>query len=300
MSLASGVFFQSCRQLVWVGGFAVSVGVLLAVCAPALAASLPPGPHYSVPRSSGEITIDGQLDDAAWGQAVVVELDYKTQPGENIKPPQRTSVLLTYDSTRFYVAFKAFDSDPAQIRAHLSDRDQAWRDDWVGIVLDSFNDGRLGFEFFVSPLGVQMDLFYDDVNGNEDAAWDAIWDSAGRITAEGYVVGIGIPFSSINFPPASGEQTWGFQAIRSYPRSESHRFRSEPQDRDRSFYICQFSKMTGFADASPGRNLEIVPTLTAGRSDSRDTASGWPLRRRRLRYRSWTDGELGSDSQPHS
>ena len=54
-------------------------------------------------------------------------------------------------------------------------------DDFVGVVLDTFNDQRRAFEFFTNPLGVQMDLTYDDVNGNEDDSWDAIWESAGVI-----------------------------------------------------------------------------------------------------------------------
>jgi hypothetical protein len=34
-------------------------------------------------------------------------------------------------------------------------------------VLDTFNDERRAFEFFINLLGVQMDMFQDDVNGNE-------------------------------------------------------------------------------------------------------------------------------------
>ncbi len=38
-------------------------------------------------------------------------------------------------------------------------------------------------------------------------------------------------------------------------------------DRNVSCYLCQISKVQGFEGASPGRNLELVPTLTAGRQD---------------------------------
>ena len=55
-------------------------------------------------------------------------------------------------------------------------------DDFVGVVLDTFNDERRAFEFFANPLGVQADMLMDDVSGNEDSNWNAIWESAGRIT----------------------------------------------------------------------------------------------------------------------
>ena len=48
-------------------------------------------------------------------------------------------------------------------------------------------DTNAAFAFYVNPLGVQMDLFLDDLgvsmfggSGSEDPTWDAIWASAGR------------------------------------------------------------------------------------------------------------------------
>ena len=93
--------------------------------------------------------------------------------------------MLTYNETHFFAAFRALDPDPSQIRARFSDRDRAFSDDFVGVVVDTFNDERRAFEFFVNPLGVQMDLLKDDVGGSEDSSWDAIWSSAGRVTESG-------------------------------------------------------------------------------------------------------------------
>jgi Domain of unknown function (DUF5916)/Carbohydrate family 9 binding domain-like len=227
-------------------------------------------PAYRVERAYSPITVDGALDEPAWGAATVVELAYETRPAENEPPAVRTQALLTYDDRHLYVGFRAHDPDPSAIRAHLTDRDSAFSDDFVGIVLDTFNDERRAFEFFVNPLGVQMDMFNDDVGGNEDESWDAIWDSAGRIGAEGYVVEIAIPWSSLRFPRTEGEQTWGFDALRFYPRSQRHRISSHPLDRNVTCYLCQASKMTGFAGITPGRNVEVTPTLTGIRTDRRE------------------------------
>ncbi|HEV2846566.1 MAG TPA: carbohydrate binding family 9 domain-containing protein, partial [Thermoanaerobaculia bacterium] len=233
-------------------------GLALCALAPLAGAQETAGkPPLKVERAASKITLDGILDEAAWGSAGKMELQFETRPAENTAPPVRTEVLFTYDEDHIYVAFRSHDPNPSEIRAHLSDRDTAFSDDFVGIVLDPFNDERRAFEFFVNPLGVQMDLFMDDVGGNEDSSWDAIWDAAGKIHPGGYDVEIAIPWSSLRFPRTEGDQTWGFDALRFYPRNQRHRIASQPMDRNVNFYLCQISKLTGFSGVTPGRNLEV-------------------------------------------
>ncbi|HYR27884.1 MAG TPA: DUF5916 domain-containing protein [Thermoanaerobaculia bacterium] len=220
--------------------------------------------------TSEAIKIDGVLDEAVWKSAAPMEFDAETQPANNIVPPARTVGFMTYDRKNLYLAFIAYDPNPADIRAHLSDRDGAFSDDFVGVVLDTFNDNRRAFEFFVNPLGVQMDLIQDDTNRNEDSSWDAIWSSAGRVTAEGYIVEIAIPFTSIRFPKTDAEQTWGVDMVRIYPRSARHRLGLQGQDRNRNCYLCQSSRVTGFRGITPGRDIELDPTITAQHTSSRE------------------------------
>ena len=114
-----------------------------------------------------------------------------------------TRFWIAYDQNHLYVAFRAHDPEPLAIRARLRDRDSAFQDDFVGIVLDTFNDERRAFEFFVNPLGVQMDLLQQRRSpATRTTPGTRIWDSAGRITETGYEVEIAIPFSSLRFPRA--------------------------------------------------------------------------------------------------
>lgn len=230
-----------------------------------------------IPRVASAARIDGIIDDALWLEARRTELEIETFPGENIKAPVRTEVFLAENGSHLFVAFRAHDPHPAQIRAYMRDRDSAYDDDHVGIVLDTFNDERFAFEFFVNPFGAQMDVTYDDVTRNEDDSWNAIWDSAGRITDEGYEVEIAVPLQQLRFPKSSKTQIWGVDLLRFYPRSQRHRIANNPQDRSRDCYLCQLRKMRGFACADPGRNLVIAPTLTANSSATRADLSA-PLR----------------------
>ncbi len=240
---------------------------LLSVCLAAPAELWATVPIHKVVRAPSPIDVDGTVDEAAWQSAVQVDLDFEVQPGENVTPPVKTVCLVTYDDDYVYFAFRADDPEPELIRARYSDRDRAWDDDWVGIVLDTFNDQRRAYELFSTPLGVQIDAINDDVGGQYDDSWNAIWKSAGRITDSGYEVEMAIPFSQIRFQQIDGEQIWGFDALRSWPREYRHHIGAFPRDRANNSYLTQAIKLTGMSGVSPGRNIEVIPTVTSSRSD---------------------------------
>jgi hypothetical protein len=231
----------------------------------------------SLPRTAETVTIDGVLDDEAWKYATQISIDKETNPGENIPARVKTLAYLIEDGEKLYIAFDARDPEPHAIRAYLQDRDKAYNDDFVGIVLDTYNDERRAFEFFSNPLGVQMDLTNDDVNQHEDDSWNAIWDSAGQITDSGYVVEMEIPLNQLRFPHIDGNQVWGYDLLRFYPRDKRYRFSNNVLDRDLNCYLCQFQKIEGLKDVTPGRDLEIVPTITGSKTDSTDDPGVEPM-----------------------
>ena len=241
------------------------------------AADAAKGPAHPIPRLSGDIVVDGKLDDAAWAGAADYELGYEISPGDNTPSEVKTTARIGYTDEAVYIAFRAQDPDPKMIRAHLRDRDAAYRDDFIGIIVDTFDDQRRAYEFFVNPLGVQMDLINDQGTHNEDDAWDGLWTSAGRITAEGYEVEMRIPFATLRFRDGEQAKRWAMTLFRSYPRSVRHQFASNKVSRDSNCLICTFDKFEGMSGVKPGRNLEIVPTITVARPEYRDQA-GQPFR----------------------
>ncbi|MEM9333867.1 MAG: carbohydrate binding family 9 domain-containing protein [Pseudomonadota bacterium] len=230
-----------------------------------------------LPKTTETVRIDGVIDEVAWRSAARVVIDIETRPAENTPAPVATTALLMEDGKSLYIAFDARDPDPTAIRAYLRDRDRPFDDDLVGVVLDTYNDGRRSFEFFSNPLGVQLDLTNDDVNRNEDTAWNAIWDSAGTITETGFIVEMRIPFSQLPFPASDGEQTWGFNLLRFYPREDQRRLASSPVDRELGCGLCQIGEIRGFRGVRPSRNLEIVPTLIASNAETTNDPGAVPL-----------------------
>ena len=166
------------RLVTALGCLAWFVGGGLVAQAPSESES-PAVAEHRVPATVEPIEIDGIMDEPAWDSALVRDLPFETYPGENVTAPVDTECRLTYDQKNLYLGCLARDPEPARIRARITDRDTAWRDDFVGIYLDTFNDERRAFAFFINPLGVQMDLTFNDLADNRDQE-DPTWVAIGR------------------------------------------------------------------------------------------------------------------------
>jgi len=223
-----------------------------------------------MPFTQKKITIDGRLQEKCWEHALKIPLRYEIRPGENIAPPVETECLLTYDNDNIYVAFKCLDPEPSQIRAHLADRDNTWDDDYVGFIIDTFNDENRGYFFAVNPLGVQNDSILSEGGNREDISWDAIWNAATQRNQRGYDVEVAIPFHAIQFRKGMSQRTWGFVAVREYPRSKRHQILNSPIDRNNSCLLCQIWKIQGMEGETPGKTFELDPTVTTYQSGHRN------------------------------
>ncbi len=226
-------------------------------------------PLHDIPFSDADYKIDAQLDDPVWARARRIELSYETKPAENIPARVKTEALIVENGKHFLVAMIAYDPEPEKIRAYYNDRDAAYNDDYVGVVIDSFNDERRAFKFFVNPVGAQMDLIQDEISRSEDDSWNATWESKARITDEGYIVEMAIPLNILRFRSDVDVHTWGLDFMRFYPRVARFRLASNPQDVNLSCYLCQLRKYTGLKNVEPSENLEVVPTLVASQNQTR-------------------------------
>ena len=229
--------------------------------------------RFEVRSATSRITVDGVLDEPAWQEATEIGIDHEWFPGDDVEPPVETRAYLTFDETDLLIGFRASDPRPQEIRAHLMDRDlidTLAQDDYVAVRIDTFNDQRRYFQFWVNPLGVQADALSSEVDRSEDWSWDMLWRSRGRVTAAGYEVEIALPINQLRFPNTRGPQIWGLDVGRSYPRRSRHRMNASGRDWNQSCWVCQFHKITGLEGLAPGRNLEIDPTVIATRTDELD------------------------------
>ncbi|PWS54601.1 carbohydrate binding family 9 domain-containing protein [Pseudoalteromonas sp. meg-B1] len=259
----------------------ISFSLVLTLSPYALADKL----NYQLAHINKNIDVDGVLNELHWQEATRVAVNYQDEPNEKGTPPVKTDAYIYDDGHNLYVAFVAYDPEPSKIRAALRDRDTLWQDDNVGLVIDTFNDERTGYEFYVNPLGAQGDIRMTDTDEwVSDLSWDAIWDSAGTINDHGYVVEMRIPFKALRFAQNQADSTWGFSMMRNYQRDVLYQLSSTGFDRDIKCSLCQFDKITGFNNLAPSKNLQLTPTLTALRNDQKTQVPG-----------AWDNGDVNTE-----
>lgn len=236
-------------------------------------------PTLTVTSAASAIIVDGQLGEEAWDRAARFSGFTEIQPGDEVRPPVETEVLVTYDATSLYVAFIAYD-DPERVRASLRERDDIFQDDWVGIIVDPYGDGVQAYEIFANPLGIQGDLFMQ-ASGNEDIGFDLIYHSEGEITDDGYRVEMAIPFSSLRFPDRA-EHAWNITFLRSHPRSSRGVYSWATVSRDDPCLLCQMGTIEGIQGITPGTNIDVLPAVVGVQRASRKEAGGLDNGRLRL------------------
>jgi len=184
------------------------------------------------------------------------------KPGDGVPVSQPTTAHLSYDDANLYVVFVCQD-EPAKVRANISRRESVSGDDQVLLYLDTFRDHHRAYLFAANPLGIQLDGILTE--GQEfDLSFDAVWSSEGRLTDDGYVVRMTIPFRSLRFPNDS-VQTWGIALGRKIRRTNEETYWPHLTKRVKGF-VPQLGTLNGLARISPGRNVQLNPYTMLARA----------------------------------
>lgn len=229
----------------------------------------------AIPRNvDARVVIDGQLDEAVWGQAAVLRDFSQYLPNDNRPADDSTTVLVWYSPTAIYFGVRAY-QDSASVRATLADRDNISADDYVEILLDTFNDRRQALVFGVNPLGVQADGIIVDAPRQVattlsaastgaytlDLTPDYVYESKGRLTSWGYEVEIRIPFKTLRYQTGD-PQTWGVNVIRVVQASgHTHTWTRVVQTLPS--FLAQDGALTGLTGLRRGVVLDVTPEVTS-------------------------------------
>lgn len=164
-------------------------------------------------RTSVSPKIDGDLSDAVW-DGVPIATDFvenRPVPGR-VEPKERsTEVKILYDDYAIYIAARMYDKRDSVVHELVS-RDNIGNADFIGIVFDTFLDGVNGNGFYVTAAGVQFDAKYSLI-GDEDANWNAVWESDVKIDDKGWTAEFKIPYSALRFS-SKDVQNWGLNFVR--------------------------------------------------------------------------------------
>src|ERR1700682_4800643 len=209
-------------------------------------------------RAETPPVIDGKDDDPVWRTAPVIAGFKQWSPTEGKEPRFRTEAKVAYDASNLYVYVRAFDPHPDSIIRILERRDTFTPSDMIWIFVDSYHARRTVYEFGVNAAGVKMDLaIYDD--GNEDAAWDAVWDAATRIDSLGWAAEFRIPLTQL-WSTRGRSHACGFTIDRDIYRY-SERISGPKVSQAKAGLVSQFGALEGLDDLEAPRRLEAVPYL---------------------------------------
>jgi hypothetical protein len=223
--------------------------------------------------ANDKIVIDGMLNEDAWKDATIADNWTEVNPGDNVKPAVETKCYTLYDDDNIYFAFECFD-DMKTLRVSMCDRDRMYQDDFIGSMVDTYNDQKQSYEFYSNAYGIQGDLILTPEN--ETTSPDFVFYTEAKIYKDKWTVEFQIPFKSIRFPDKK-EQVWRIHFFRTRQRGIRQEIFWASVSRDNPNFLGQMGILKGMKNVHSGKNFEILPsilgTLDANIDDPEDVNS---------------------------
>jgi hypothetical protein len=233
-------------------------------------------------RLSHPITFDGIPDEEAWKSVSPLKL-IMYQPVFGKEPSEETDVRIGYDDEYLYVGGRMYFKDPGMIRSSSFKRDyMGMGSDWLGIILDTYNDKENGLAFFTTPDALRWDasILKDAVvtMPNQmpfNVNWNTFWDVITKKYQDGWSAEIRIPLSSLRFQQKDEEVRMGLIAWRWMPaKNEINIFPAIPPNWGQSSFMKPSqAKEIVFKGLKPDIPIYIAPYAVAGYLSSNDLNS---------------------------
>ena len=223
-------------------------------------------------RSEDPVQIDGLLNEPCWNACDFVSDFVQTKPNPGAAATHQCCIKVFYDDTGIYIGAELDEGEMAKIGTELFERDNlddSKKIDWFAVILDCYGKGLTGYGFVVSASGVQTDIKF--TSQDDDASWDAVWDSEVHQYETYWTCEMKIPYSALRFPDQE-EQRWGIQfGRRSYQRQEESFWNPILPDQDG--FLSQAGILEGIKDIKPPPRFSATPFVAAYAENFYDPAS---------------------------
>lgn len=195
-------------------------------------------------------------------------------PFDGLPGSERTVVYLGYDDKNLYAIWYCYDADPRLLRAPVRRRDNIPdEDDSVALQLDTFHDQQHLQGFQASVNGAINDGTYTEGVG-WDLSNDFDWHPEGRVTANGWVMVMTIPFNALRFAPGE-QQEFGFLMFRGMGRHNEADFFPWYSTAIGS-RMLQTGTLENIAIPPHKVRWQFTPFATAQQQSTRDVATAGP------------------------
>jgi hypothetical protein len=217
----------------------------------------------AVRKITHRVDVDGTLGLAEWSAASLLTGFSQYSPVDGSPAEDSTEVLVMYSELAIYIGIRAFEPHGSVVHT-LADRDRVASEDHIRLYLDTFDDRRRAFVFMTNALGIQGDGIWTESGsgaGTTDQSPDFVFESKGRVTADGYTVELRIPFKSIRYRQGD-VQRWGLHVMRHVQHSGTVQSWA-PAENSQASLLSQSGKLTGLTGLRRGLVLDVNPVVTA-------------------------------------
>ncbi|NKB37688.1 MAG: hypothetical protein GKR93_11030 [Gammaproteobacteria bacterium] len=205
--------------------------------------------------------MDGVLDDTVWKDAVLVERFIQRVPTEGAAATEKTQAFLSYDDDMLYVGVHLYDRNPEDIVAReLREDEEMINDDIFTVSIDSMQDRRNAFMFYINANGTKSDARIED-NSLFRQEWDGIWYGASTRNDEGWFAEIAIPFKTLSLD--SNAQAWGLELERYIRRKNEFSYWANYDQNKNITYVAAYGDLEGIENIDQGKGLDIRPQMAS-------------------------------------
>ncbi len=212
-------------------------------------------------RTTSSIQLDGRFTESDWGRADSIVDFRQRDPAQGQPVSERTVVRVLATPEGMAVGWWCYDREPSRIVRSQLRRDAELRtDDYVSLAVDGLHDKRSAFYFRSNANGAMWDGEHVDIeSGNE--SWDGVWDVRSRVTNEGYVVEMLIPWATLRY--AQGDSIMGMNFRRFIPRKNEEALWRAYSRTEGFRFLEKEGLVNGFTDLPNRPRVEARPYVSS-------------------------------------
>ncbi len=236
-----------------------------------------------ISRLSQPVQFDGIPDEELWQPVSPLNMTMY-QPVFGKDPSEKSDIRIVYDDEYLYIGARMFYQDATMVQSTSFKRDYlGMGSDWLGIILDTYDDKENALAFFTTPDALRWDaaILKDAVVSMPDQipfnlSWNTFWDVKTNKNEEGWSAEIRIPLSSLRFQEKDGEVKMGVIAWRWIPsKNEINVYPAIPPNWGQFSYLKPSqAKETMFKGLKPDKPLYIAPYALSGLKSTYELNSG--------------------------
>ena len=246
--------------------------------------------NVTASKFSGEIVIDGVLNEPSWQNAKESVGFVERVPKPGAQPPVLSSIRVLYDEDALYVGVKMeYEAGQPPVAWELRrDTGSLWSDDAITLKIDPRADKRTTLGFALNAAGANLDLIALDNGRSFLTEYDMVWEGATSIDAKAWYAEYRIPYAALAFEAGDDSPEPGIALSRDHPaRQATDDWTLLPPEFGPASAM-HYGTLKGLNGVDGGRPLVMMPYLSLSSLDAARPVGG-------LDVGNFVGGRVGGD-----